>query len=177
MVTGNAVSKLKADPSHTPLAISANNKTLLIQNAGDVKRFKEIATGAELNTLKGSYIESAFAVSPDRKQGLIATDAGIKRYDLSTGTELQTFNTDKFYRAIAITPDGSSFLTLDPGGNYTVWNLATGAKLHQLEGKAGWGDQAFAGAKILVNAANHTGNRITLWDLQTGKRIRKFCNE
>lgn len=177
MVTGNAVSKLRADPSHTPLAISANNKTLLTQNAGDVKRFRAITTGAELNTLKGSTIESPFAVSPDRKQGLIGTDGGIKRYDLMTGTELQTFNTDKFYNAIAITPDGSSFLTLDPKGNYTVWNLATGTRMRQLEDKAGWGTQAFAGAKILVNAANHTGNRITLWDLQTGKRIRKFCNE
>lgn len=177
MVTGNVVSKLKADPSHTPLAMSANNKTLLIQNAGDVKQFREIATGAELQTLKGSYIESPFAVSPNRKQGLITTDAGIKRYDLIAGTELQTFNTDKFYNAIAITPDGSSFLTLDPKGNYTLWNLATGAKIHQLEGKSGWGDQAFAGAKILVNAGDHTRNRITLWDLQTGKRIRKFCNQ
>ncbi|MBM0745265.1 WD40 repeat domain-containing protein (plasmid) [Phormidium sp. CLA17] len=177
MATGNAVSKLKADPSHTPLAISANNKTLLTQNAGDVKRFRAIATGAELKTLKGSYIESAFAVSPDRKQGLITIDAGINRYDLVTGTELQTFNTDKFYNAIAITPDGSSFLTLDPEDNYTLWNLATGTRMRQLEGKAGRGDKAFAGAKILVNAANHTSNRITLWDLQTGKRIRKFCNQ
>jgi WD40 repeat protein len=176
MVTGNPVSKLKANPSHTPLAISANNKTLLMQNAGDVKRFREIATGAELQTLKGSYIESAFAVSLDRKQGLITTDAGIKRYDLMSGTELQTFNTDKFYNAITITPDGSAFLTLDSKGNYTLWDLATGTKMRQLEGKTGWGDQAFAGSEILVNAANHTGNRITLWDLQTGKRIRKFCN-
>lgn len=174
MTTGNAISKLKADPSHTLLAMSANNKTLLIQNAGDVKRFREIATGAELQTLKGSYIEFPFAVSPDSKQVLITTDTGIKRYDLITGTELQTFNTDKFYNAIAFTPDGSSFLTLDPKGNYILWNLATGAKIHQLEGKSGWGDQAFAGAKILVNAANRT---ITLWDLQTGKRIQKFCNQ
>jgi WD40 repeat protein len=175
MATGKAVSRLKADPSHTPLAISANNQTLLIQNAGDVKRFRVIATGAELQTLKGSYIESAFAISPDRKQALITTDAGIRRYDLITGAELQTFNTDKFYKAIAITPDGSSFLTLDSQGNYVLWNLATGTKTHQLEGQSGWGDQAFAGSKILVNAAS--GNRITLWDLQTGKRIRRFCNQ
>ena len=44
MATGRAVSKLKADPRHTPLALSANNKTLLIQNAGAVKRFRDIAT-------------------------------------------------------------------------------------------------------------------------------------
>ena len=178
MATGNAIRKLKADPSHTPLAISANNQTLLIQNAGDVKKFRDIATGSELQTVKGSYIESPFAVSPDSKHVLIETDAGIKLYDLTTGRALQTFNTDKFYKAITFTPDGYgfSFLTLDPQGNYTL-NLSSGIKMRQLEGKAGWGDQAFAGDKILVNASDHTGNRITLWDLQTGKRLRKFCNE
>lgn len=177
MATGKAVSTLKADPSHTPLGMSANNQTLLIQNAGDVKRFRSIATGATLQTLKGSYIESPFAVSPDRKQVLITTDTGIKRYDIVTGQELQTFNIDNGYNAIAFTPDASSFLTLDKQGNYTLWNSATGTKIHPLEGNSGWGAQAFAGTKILVNAANHTGNRITLWDLQSGKRIRRFCNE
>ncbi|HIK14899.1 MAG TPA: WD40 repeat domain-containing protein [Leptolyngbyaceae cyanobacterium M33_DOE_097] len=177
MTTGKAVSTLKADPSHTPLGVSANNQTLLLQNAGDVKRFRSITAGATLQTLKGSYIESPFAVSPDHKQVLIMTDAGIKRYDLITGQKLQTFNTDHVYNAIAFTPDASSFLTLDKQGNYALWNSATGAKIHQLEGKSGWGAQAFAGTRILVNATNHTGNRITLWDLQSGKRIRRFCNE
>jgi len=177
MTTGKAVSTLKADPSHTPLGVSANNQTLLIQNAGDVKRFRSIATGATLQTLKGSYIESPFAVSPNHKQVLIATDTGIKRYDLVTGQELQTFNTDPVYNAIVFTPDASSFLTLDKQGNYALWNSTTGAKIHQLEGRSGWGAQAFAGTRILVNAVNHTGNRITLWDLQSGKRIRRFCNE
>lgn len=175
MTTGKAVGKLKADPSHTPLAISAGNKTLLIQNAGDVKRFRDIATGAELQTLKGSYIESAFAASPNGKQVLIETDAGIQLYDLTSGTQLQTSNTNKFNRDISIAPDASSFLTVDAGGKNTLWNLATGAKIHQLEGTSSWGAPAFAG-QILIGGDSY-GNDITLWDLRTGKRIYKFCNQ
>ncbi|MCU0541358.1 MAG: WD40 repeat domain-containing protein [Oscillatoriaceae cyanobacterium Prado104] len=177
MATGNAVGKLKADPSHTPLAISAGNRTLLIQNAGDVKRFRDIATGAELQTIKGSYIESDFAVSPDGKQVLIATDAGIQLYNMTSGAPLQTLNTNKFDlgSSISIVPDGSSFIT-NIKGKDTLWDLATGAKIHQFEGSLGWGTRAFAAGQILV-VGDRNGNDITLWDLRTGKRIYKFCNQ
>ncbi|MGL5083896.1 MAG: WD40 repeat domain-containing protein [Microcoleaceae cyanobacterium] len=176
IATGNQIGSMKADPSHTPLAISAGNKTLLLQNAGDVKRFREIATGAELQTLRGSYIEYPFARTPNGKQVLIQTEGGLGLYDLITGAEIKAFNNTEPYNEIDISPNGKSFLTIDSRGNYTLWDLATGAKVHQLEGKSGWGDHAFTSdVKILVNG-NRAGNDITVWDLNTGKRIRRFCN-
>uniref|UniRef100_B8HZ74 WD-40 repeat protein n=1 Tax=Cyanothece sp. (strain PCC 7425 / ATCC 29141) TaxID=395961 RepID=B8HZ74_CYAP4 len=176
ITTGQAVGKLQADPSHTPLAISDNNQTLLIQNAGDVKQFRDIATGRELTRLKGSYIEFPFTVDPRGEQVLIQTNTDLKLYNLLTGVELKTFNMNNFYNPISITPDGQSFLTIDSQDNYVLWNIATGAKIHQLEGKASRGEYEITTAQILVNG-DRNGNDLTLWNLTTGERIRKFCNQ
>jgi hypothetical protein len=37
------------------------------------------------------------------------------------------------------------------------------------------GDRAFTASNLLVSG-DRAGNDITLWDLQTGERIRRFCN-
>lgn len=176
MTTGEAIGTMMAHPSHTPLAISADNKTLLIQNAGEVKRFRDLTTGSELHTLEGSLVEYPFASMPDGKQVLVHTNNGLKLYDFLTGAEVQHFPEITAASAIVVSPDGKSFLTIDSRGRYTLWELETGAKIHELEGRTGRGVGAVTPDSQTLVHISSPGNNITLWDLTTGQRIRRFCN-
>lgn len=175
--TGDSLSQMKAHPSHTPLALSANNKTLLLQNAGDVKRFKDINTGAEQLMIQGSLVENPFARTPDGQHILIQTDSGIKLYNFETGAELNLFSDIKYTREIKVSPNGRSFLTLDSRGKFTLRALKTGSMIFELEGRIGEGTYGFTPDSQFLVHFDRFANDVTIWDLDTGKRIRRFCHD
>ncbi|MDJ0595378.1 MAG: hypothetical protein QNJ72_36250 [Pleurocapsa sp. MO_226.B13] len=178
IVSGRQLGSLKAHPSHTPLAISIDGKTLLIQNAGDVKRFREISTGAELVTLHGSLIEFPFATTIDGEYVLIKTGQSVNLYDMKKGLIIRAFeeiSPHTYIYQLLVSPDRKTFVSVEPGGNYKLWDLETGKKLFTLV--EGWerGTNVYTpDSKTLINIP-WSSNYVTTWDLSNGSLVHKFC--
>lgn len=176
IVSGRQLGSLKAHPSHTPLAISIDGKTLLIQNAGDVKRFRDITTGAELVTLHGSLIEFPFATTMNGEYVLIQTDQSVNLYDMKKGLKIRAFeDIPPDLSELLVSPDGKTFLSVEPSGNYKLWDLETGKKLFILV--EGWerGTNVYTpDSKTLINIP-WSSNHLTIWNLSNGSLVHKFC--
>ena len=176
IVSGRQLGSLKAHPSHTPLAISIDGKTLLIQNAGDVKRFREITTGAELVTLHGSLIEFPFATTMNGEYVLIKTGQSVNLYDMKKGLNIRAFEEiSPDITELLVSPDGKTFLSVEPSGNYKLWDLETGKKLFTLV--EGWerGTNVYTpDSKTLINIPWST-NHVTIWNLSNGSLVHRFC--
>ena len=176
IVSGKQLGSLKAHPSHTPLAISINDKTLLIQNAGDVKRFRDIITGAELRTLYGSYIENPFATTINGEYVLIQSGQAVNLHDMIAGSKIRAFEEiPPNISELFVSPDGKTFLSVDSLGNYILWDLKTGKKLFTLI--EGWmrGENVFTSdSKTLINVSGEA-NYVTIWNLSTGNLTHQFC--
>jgi WD40 repeat protein len=96
----------------------------LVGRNGSVKVLV-LATGQEVNTLKGYGWETQVAFSPDAKRlaTVNSTDAP-KLWDVAEGRELITLNTTSGH-CVAFSPDGKTLATGDSDGNVRLYRAAT----------------------------------------------------
>ena len=125
-------------------------------------------------------------ISPDGKHLLSgSSDHTIRLWDLESGAEIRTFtgHPDTVWD-VAFSPDGKTILSGCSDGNARLWDVETAKILQTLEtcphGRA-WtvaftadGKQAITGGgSAFENGVNPVAS-LLLWDLATGKVIRKF---
>ncbi|NJL80534.1 MAG: hypothetical protein HC917_20100 [Richelia sp. SM2_1_7] len=173
--SGKQLSSLKAHPSHTPLAISSNGETLLIQNAGDVKRFRRIATGAEFGNIDNSYIESTFATTSNGKYVLIQSGRTVNLHDMITGSKIRSFTeVSPGVSEIFVSPDQKTFLSVNED-DYKLWNLETGKELLTLIQGDSRSNSVFTPDSTTLISLPWHNNYLKIWDVNTGKLTHKFC--
>jgi RNA polymerase sigma factor (sigma-70 family) len=170
---------------HTCVALSPDGKTLAAgcqDAAGSFSvRLWDIATGKHLRQLQGHRGEvKRAAFSPDGKR--LATggaDGALRVWDVATGEQALQLDGKRAVLALAFSGDGK---TLAAGGGEDgsprLWDASTGKLLHELGSELGSHyldvtSLAFSpDGKVVASAG--TSDMIYLWDVMTGKQLRRL---
>jgi len=138
----------------------------------------DVATGKLLRSLrynKRRYsATSCLAVSPDGLTLAAATHNTIALWDVRTGRLKQTMaGHTTVVEEMVFTPDGDAIVSGEDRGVIKWWNVRTGAPTKTLRSRPEWvGIIALSpNAKTM---ATGRGFGLTLWDLKSGKRLRRL---
>jgi WD40 repeat protein len=147
------------------VAVSQDGRLLAVgDQSGDIHLI-DITTAKETAVLRG-HLEriTALAFSPDAKRLISADSLVIAAWNIDTGKPLYTLHDQAEVRAIAVTPDGQSVLTVSANETGRLRDLATGRMVHTLD-KAPMGQYRFSpdGASL----ADVTPSQVILWNTRT----------
>jgi WD40 repeat protein len=182
------------------LAVSADGKLAVAVNGNHVlgaTRVFDLVSGRALYTLggwEGTSIDAA-AISPDGRTIVTRQDFSLRVRDAATGKELRKIELKRagsYSRNewLAFTPDGKALAVTSRGGVIHLIDLESGKKSRDFSnanpesslGK-GWDSVlgiAFSRDGKLMASGGFTNDRGTyfarLWDVQTGKELRRFMH-
>lgn len=172
-------------------AFSPDSKTLVYAGQGDGVRIMEVASGKELRHLEGTKMGIfSLAFTPDGKTLAAGGQNNlIQMWDTATWRELRHYGGhDAAVSSVAFSPDGKRILTTSSDRTIRVWDSFTGKEIRKLPGTDLHDDQQSSGSafspdgrllatstmKIDPNNQQAQEGQVRLWDLDTGKLLRKF---
>jgi WD40 repeat protein len=169
------------------VAISADGKHAISASWDGSLRYWDLDNHRLLLNLKlGESPAMSVALSPGGTQVLSGGGDRIMRLlNLETGEEIRTYaGHPNTVWDVAFSPDGKRALSGCSDGNARLWDLGTGEILRTLEtnpkGRA-WtvaftpdGRQAVTGGGNTFEKSDGPASSLRLWDLSTGKQIRRF---
>jgi RNA polymerase sigma factor (sigma-70 family) len=185
----------------TPLPVQRNEMSVFRRNAlsrdgllcalhtpKQIQVF-DIATARELYKLpnEGDEIRAVIFAGTDR---LVTADKQqvIRVWEARTGEPLRQFAHDSPVEVLTSSADGRWLATLQHHNHaidrllesdvVQVWDLTTGARKHTLVArpKRWFMKVQFApdGKFLFTSSFGHNGNELTVWDLETGQRVREL---
>jgi WD40 repeat protein len=170
------------------VVLSPDGRTIA-WGAGSQIVLSDLQTGSEIGTFEGHQgTLFALAFSPDGTHLLSgAEDRTMRLWDVKSRQQLKQFsltlNWDNVISgevwSVAFTPDGLYAVTARHVRNTNLvplqfWNLSEGIDEHRLDDSRGTFDHVATlspdGCRVLAGCSE----KITLWDLETGKEIQRF---
>jgi WD40 repeat protein len=169
------------------VAISADGKRALSASWDGVLRYWNLENGELLREMQGhGNAIMSVVLSADGKRALSgSSDRTMRLWDPQSGKELRSFeNHPQTVWDTVFSPDGKKALSGCTDGNARLWDLASGKELLILETQKGgraWtvaftpdGRRAVTGGGNAFEKGGTTEGSLRLWDLTTGKEIRRF---
>jgi WD40 repeat protein len=165
----------------TTVVVSADGKRLLTGGYDKALRLWDADTGKELRGFEGhTDAIQAVALSPDGKRVLSASGDLVRLWDAQTGKALRqmTHGLEEGTASVAFGPEGRA-LSGDRAGRMHLWDLNTGKKAgvftcphpeNRVVSTVAYSETA----KLAVTCGTH--QPICLWNLETGKEVRKFAH-
>jgi WD40 repeat protein len=168
------------------VAISADGKQALSACWDGALRYWDLEKGVLIHQMggQGGPLMSV-ALSPDGKRALTgSSDATMRLWDLQNGQELRAFaGHPQTVWDVAFSPDAKRALSGCSDGLTRLWDLDSGKELLALEackGGRAWtvaftanGQRAITGGGSMFDRGGPAAS-LQLWDLRTGKEIRRF---
>jgi RNA polymerase sigma factor (sigma-70 family) len=167
---------------HTP------PKRIPIQVPGQIRVF-DISTDNELYQLpiNGDEVRTVIFAGNDH---LVTADKKqmIRVWEARTGKPVRQFAHGSPVEVLASSPDGRRLATLEHHNHaidrmldkdlVQVWDLTTGVRKHTLAArpKRWYMNMQFGpdGKFLFTSSFGHDGNELTVWDLETGQRVREL---
>jgi WD40 repeat protein len=169
------------------VAISADGKRALSACWDGALRYWNLENGELLREMRGHQgLINSVAMSADGKRALTGSgDRTMRAWDLETGKELRSFaGHGQTVWDVAFSPDGKQALSACSDGIARLWEVDTDKELRSLEVQKGgrvWtvaftadGKQAITGGGSSLDEKGAVDASLQLWDLTTGKEVRKF---
>ncbi len=157
--------------------LSSDGKYAVTAASDKTFRLWDAKTGKEIRQFPGWVDVSGVEFSPDGK--MIATSAeDIRLYDTETGNELRRFAPNQAGWEVVFSPDGkllaSGNFVDKTDGAVRLWDVATGNLVQTLQGhtQSVWRTAFSPDGKML--ASSDLSGVVILWDLGTGKEIRRL---
>jgi WD40 repeat protein/transcriptional regulator with XRE-family HTH domain len=156
---------------------SPDGQYVVTGSADNTARLWDAQTGEELRQFIGhtDWINSV-AFSPDGRYIFTGSlDRTARLWDVQTGQELRTFtgHTDGL-SIVAFSPDGQYVLTGAWDGTARRWETQTGKIVTIYQVGDGPYGVAFSPDGQYVLTGDFNSNKLSLWNAQTGKRLRQF---
>jgi WD40 repeat protein len=160
------------------IAFSADGKTLAVGNMDSKVHLYDAATGKELPTVGGHREWLQFLAFIDRDRTIVSASSEglVRQWDLATAKPVRDFQ-EKGTQAYCgdLSPDGRT-LALGDGEGAHLFDWATGKKLHHLKGnKLQLLAVAFSPKGDMLATAGHMDQNIILWDIESGKELRRIA--
>ncbi len=201
--TGGLLNRLPSGTVVTQRALFSADHTKLISASQDgILRVWDLESGTlavNLNQRDAGYQSMVLSESQGRSGGTRAImgglDGSIYVWDID---ETKVYEIQEFMgqpaKQIALLPDGQQMLTFGPRradgqlvSRLTLWDVKTGTMIRTFEGRDTYVPQALAvspdGRTALTGSSTHApgvkirpdlNNDMILWDLSTGKEIRRL---
>jgi RNA polymerase sigma factor (sigma-70 family) len=173
------------------LSVSADGKVAVATSGGHVHgavRVFDLVTGVARTIVDGGRgIEEAVAVSPDgRILAAKSSDNAVRLFDAASGKKLRQLPLPKNDSAHTITgllmfaPDGKSLAVTTVGETIHLVDVDNGTLLRSFKHKETLYAIAFSPDGTLLVAGGYdrdkSGYFARLWDVATGKELRRFAN-
>jgi RNA polymerase sigma factor (sigma-70 family) len=156
---------------------SADGKALIAGDINGLIVFWDAATGKELRRFQAHHGSiDALAVSPDGKILAAAGGRDIRLLDVVTGRLVRGWKTSQVdVHELIFSPDSKTLATRAYEPVVCLWDVATGAKRHELKGHRGVvGAFAFSPDSKELASCSWEDNVIRVWDVATGREARQL---
>lgn len=142
-------------------------------------RIWDVESGKELRcfSTETPFESKALAFSPDGKY-IVTSDFAARLWEVETGKQVRVFDEPirevtveprPVYR-VAFSPDGKTLLTAS-GDGVAIWAVESGKELRRFRDRNAWA----VSADFRRALARGEDKVIYLWDLETGKTIRRIA--
>jgi WD40 repeat protein len=175
-----------------PFPFSADGRLLITSGDDRTLSVWDLDTGKRVLNLSPSNVhDAAPTFSPD---GTLVARAGkgegVELWQLATGKKVQTLRGHKGpVTALTFTPDGKTLISGGEDGTVRTWDVATGQErkrfqAHQITVRclalAPDGRTLATGGCVIEEdgmVRAHVSDALRLWDLPTGRELRKFSGQ
>ena len=166
--------------------VSPDGKHILSWDDDQTLRLWDVATGAEIEQLKGHTDKAAGVFSPDSTQILtFSPDNTLRLWSVATGKELKKLEGHTEAPTGCFSPDGKQALSYSRDGTIRLWDLASGKQINEYRGPKA--PVAFAGfvadGRLVVgnslsddhdDAGKPVDMDFRVWDAKTGKLLQEI---
>ncbi len=155
-------------------AFTADGQTVIYVSSGTASlHWEDVRTGENQRTVQLESANAWYQLSPNgelvAEVNLEVTDRVVQLWSTESNQQLHTFELPTAVRKMTFTSQGDLLAVSSDDGIVRVWDVPSGALLHNLEGH----DAVFsADGRLLA-----TGDEITvrLWDVGTGQLLHLFA--
>jgi WD40 repeat protein len=169
------------------LLFTLDGKGLISAGGEPVIRLWDLTTGRELRRFEGhAGAVCSVALSPDGK--ILASggdDSTICLWDVASGCELRRWTSaENANPIVAFAPDGKVLGSTGKENSLNFWDVDKGREIRQFKplgrDRSGWArrDESTISKLCFSSDGRHvlsaTDDALTLWDLTTAKRLRKY---
>ena len=175
---GKAIKEVEFDDSIKSLKIASDFKSLLISFYNDSFRQLALPDLVLKNQVKISESDSYYSSMVNNGENIVLFSyySAFNLYSSADGENVfsdgtRSFSGESRYHDIKVTPDFSKALVNYGSNVASVWNIASGEKLHQLkhDGEITHASLSEDGRFALTSSSDKT---VKVWDLQTGEVIQ-----
>jgi RNA polymerase sigma factor (sigma-70 family) len=176
VATGNELRRFEGHGGEVRgLDLSADGKRLVTGGDDKTIRLWDAESGKELRQFLGHTQELyAVAFSPDGQ--LVASGAGdqtVRVWEVATGKQIRHFQGRQTVRSVVFSPNGKLFAASDMDGVLRLFETATGGLVHEMRQADAASGIAFSPDGTVLASAGSENGGIYLWDVATGKELRK----